>query len=65
MERFGLVKLHLFGQESILAPNEPNIQAKPKEVFDKWLDLAEKVCEREDLLSFSEHLMYIGRKGKK
>jgi hypothetical protein len=46
MERFGLEKLHLFGQESILAPNEPNIQAQSKEVIDKWLDLAEQVCER-------------------
>ncbi|HOJ47828.1 MAG TPA: class I SAM-dependent methyltransferase [Bacillota bacterium] len=62
MEQFGLEKLHLFGQESILAPNEPNIQAQPKEVIDKWLDIAERVCEREDLLSYSEHLMYIGRK---
>ncbi len=63
MERFGLEKLHLFGQESILAPNEPNIQAQSKEVIDKWLDLAEQVCEREDLLSYAEHLMYIGKKG--
>jgi S-adenosylmethionine-dependent methyltransferase len=62
MERFGLEKLHLLGQESLLAPNEPNIQAQPKEVVDKWLDLAEKVCEREDLLPFSEHFMYIGKK---
>lgn len=62
MERFGLEKLNFFGQESILAPNELNITAQPKDVIDKWLDLAEKVCEREDLLSYSEHLMYIGRK---
>lgn len=27
-----------------------------------WLDLAEQVCEREDLLSMAEHLMYIARK---
>lgn len=62
MSQFPLEKLHLFGQESILAPNEENFKIQPKEVMDKWLDLAEKVCEREDLLSWSEHFMYIGRK---
>ncbi|NLM11964.1 MAG: hypothetical protein GX213_14590 [Clostridiaceae bacterium] len=62
MAQFPLEKLHFFGQESILAPCEENIKAQPQEVIDKWLDLAERVCEREDLLSYSEHLMYIGRK---
>jgi SAM-dependent methyltransferase len=62
MAQFPLEKLHFFGQESILAPCEENIKAQPQEVINKWLDLAEKVCEREDLLSYSEHLMYIGRK---
>jgi hypothetical protein len=62
MAQFPLEKLHLFGQESILAPCEDKIKAQPQEVIDKWLDLAEKVCEREDLLSYSEHLMYVGRK---
>jgi len=47
-----------------LAPNEPNILCQPEEVVNKWLNLAEEVCEREDLLSFSEHLMYIGKKLK-
>lgn len=62
MAQFPLEKLHFFGQESILAPCEENIKAQPQEVIDKWLDLAERVCECEDLLSYSEHLMYIGRK---
>lgn len=62
MAQFPLEKMHFFGQESILAPCEESIKAQPEEVIDKWLDLAEKVCEREDLLSYSEHLMYIGRK---
>jgi len=50
--------MHFFGQESILAPCEENIKAQPREVVDKWLDLAERVYEREDLLEYSEHLMY-------
>ena len=62
MSRFPLEKLHLFGQESIISPCENNIMSQPKEIIDLWLDLCEKLWEREDLLSWSEHLMYIGRK---
>ena len=62
MSQFPLEKLHLFGQECILSPNENNIMSQPKEIVDAWLDLCEKLLEREDLLSWSEHLMYVGRK---
>lgn len=61
MEQFPFKKLHLLGQESILAPCEENIHAQPREVVDAWLRLAETVCEREELLSWSEHLLYIGQ----
>jgi 2-polyprenyl-3-methyl-5-hydroxy-6-metoxy-1,4-benzoquinol methylase len=62
MEQFPLDKLHFFGQESISSPCENNIMSQEKEIVDSWIDLCEKICEREDLLSWSEHLMYIGRK---
>lgn len=62
MAQFPLQKLHYFGQESILAPCEENFKGQPAAVIERWLDVAEQVCEREDLLSYSEHLMYIGRK---
>jgi len=62
MEQFPLRKLHLFGQEGITAPCERNIMSQTKEIIDKWLDLCEKVWEREDILNYSEHLMYVGRK---
>jgi len=62
MAQFPLEKLHLFGQEAITSPCENNIMAQPKEIVDLWLDLCEKIWEREDLLSWSEHLMYVGRK---
>lgn len=61
-EQFPLVKLHLFGQESITAPLEKNIMSQSTEVVDRWLDFAEKLWEHEALLSWSEHLMYVGRK---
>lgn len=60
--KFPLKKLHLFGQESILSPCETNILNQPQEVIDKWIEVAEQLCERDELLSYSEHVMYIGQK---
>ncbi|WP_411678411.1 class I SAM-dependent methyltransferase [Caproicibacter sp.] len=62
LARFPLRKKHLFGQESILSPCEKNILSQPDEVIDKWTEVAEKLCEREEYLSYSEHAMYIGQK---
>lgn len=64
MAQFPLDKLHLFMQEGIMPTSEGNIMSQPKEIVDLWLDLCEKVWEREELLSWSEHLMYVGRKYK-
>jgi len=62
MAQFPLDKLHYFGQESITSPCEANIMNQPKEVIDAWLDMCEQIWERDDLLNFAEHLMYVGRK---
>lgn len=62
MAQFALDKLHLFGQEGMMPTCEANIMSQPKEVVDMWFDLFEKVWEREELLSWSQHLMYVGRK---
>ena len=62
MTQFPLEKLHFFGQEGITSPCESNIMSQPQDIIDSWLDLCEKVWEHEDLLSWSEHLMYVGRK---
>ena len=62
MAQFPLEKLLFFGQEGMLSPCEKNIMSQPQEIIEQWLDLCEKVWEREELLSWSEHLMYVGRK---
>jgi S-adenosylmethionine-dependent methyltransferase len=62
MAQFPLEKLHFIGQEGITSPCEGNIMSQPTEIADAWIDMAVKLAEREDLLSWSEHLMYIGRK---
>jgi hypothetical protein len=33
-----------------------------REVIDIWLGFSEAVWEREEFISYSEHLMYVGRK---
>lgn len=62
MERFGLKKLHFFGQEGILAPNYRDILSRDRAETDTWITLAKKYLEVPELLSWSEHAMYIGQK---
>lgn len=62
MERFGLEKLHFFGQEGIMSPIEPQVLERDRAEFDRWAELAKQYLEVPELLAFSEHAMYIGRK---
>lgn len=62
MAQFGLEKLHLFGQEGILAPNEKQILTFPEEERALWIDIAKRFLELPELLAFSEHAMFIGKK---
>ncbi|MCL2221672.1 MAG: class I SAM-dependent methyltransferase [Oscillospiraceae bacterium] len=62
MEQFNLEKLHLFGQEGVLAPNEENFMAQTPEVKDALLSISEKLYEKPEFLSWSEHLVYVGKK---
>jgi len=64
MNRFGLEKLHFFGQEGILSPCEEKIMACSADIIEAWLDRSEFLCEKPEYLTWSEHLMYIGRKTK-
>jgi len=61
MDQFGLEKLHLFGQEGVLAPNVHTFMEQPPEVKEALLEISEKLYEKEEYLSWTEHLMYIGR----
>ena len=62
MAQFPLKKMHYFGQEGVTAPCEINIMSQSQEVIELWLSFSEAVWEREEFLSYSEHLMYVGRK---
>jgi len=62
MSQFGLEKLHLFGQEGVLAPNVHTFMEQTPEVKEALLKLSEDLYEKEEYLSWAEHLMYVGRK---
>jgi S-adenosylmethionine-dependent methyltransferase len=62
MSQFPLKKLHLFGQEGILALNEHQVKTFPKEEYDLWIETAKKFLELPEFLAYSEHAMYIGEK---
>lgn len=65
MERFPLKKLHLFGQEGFLAPNKYQLMERDEAEIRTWVELAKRYIELPELLSWSEHLMYIGEKTPK
>lgn len=62
MEQFPLDKLHLFPQEGFLAPNKEQILERSQEEIAQWLELAKRYIELPELLSWGEHIMYIGQK---
>jgi 2-polyprenyl-3-methyl-5-hydroxy-6-metoxy-1,4-benzoquinol methylase len=62
MAQFPLEKLHILSSQSFLALKEKELMEQPQEVFNAWVDLAEKVCEREEFLSLAHHFLYIGKK---
>jgi S-adenosylmethionine-dependent methyltransferase len=62
MKRFPLEQVMLFGQESILAPQELKILEASEEARKEWLRIAIELANQKEYLSYAEHLMYIGRK---
>lgn len=62
MKQFPLEKLHLFGQEGILALNEQQVMQFPEEEYHLWIETAKQFLDIPEFLAFSEHAMYVGKK---
>ena len=62
MGRFPLKQRHLFSCEGISAAFQDQLSAMPPAQRDAWLELSIQLAEREELLSWAEHLMYVGEK---
>lgn len=62
MVKFNLKKLDLFGQEGFIMPCWNNVSIQKPEVTEKWLDICLKSCDKEEFVSHSDHIMFIGEK---
>lgn len=62
MEQFPLDRLHLFPQEGFLAPNKIQLMEREPEEIRQWVELAKRYLEMPEILSWGEHIMYIGQK---
>ncbi|MDD6033964.1 MAG: class I SAM-dependent methyltransferase [Oscillospiraceae bacterium] len=62
MSRFPLKKRSLFSCEGPTAAFQPTLSEASDELKSAWLQLSLALCEREEMLSWAEHLMYIGEK---
>lgn len=59
---FGLKQLTIFGQEGFLGGHITGIEALEEPHKSIWIDYAFKMCEIEEYLSMSHHIMYVGEK---
>ncbi len=62
MAQFPLTKKHLFSCEGIAAAFQPTLGEMPEKGRESWLTLCLALCEREEIFSWAEHLMYVGEK---
>lgn len=62
MAQAGLQELVFAGAENILCGKEKILHGLPRELQEKWLELAWRLSSDRNLLGMSEHFLYIGRK---
>ena len=62
---FGLKQLKLFGQEGFLGTYVSQMDTLEEPHRSLWIDYAYRMCDMEDYLIMSAHIMYIGEKQRK
>lgn len=60
-DSLGLERVTMFGQEGILGANLKEIEGLEEPHRSLWIDYAYRLCEREEYLAMSDHIMYVGR----
>ena len=63
-EKCGYEKLTLFGQEGVTGVAEPEIMAASETAKEVYMKLSLALCEKPEYFAYTQHLMYIGRKGE-
>ncbi len=56
-------RLHHFAADGLSELLTRSLEAFPEEKFQAWVDFHLHTCEEEHLLGFSNHLVYVARKG--
>lgn len=62
VEKFPLEKLHMVASDGMTNHFRNEIENADKELFEAWLSYHFHTCERADLIGFSNHGLFIGRK---
>lgn len=62
MEKFPIEKLHMVASDGMTNHFRENIDQADDELFDAWLEYHLYTCEREDLIGYSNHGLYVGKK---
>lgn len=57
-----LKQVCLFGQEGVLGSRIRQVQALDEPQRSTWINLADRLCEREEYLNHSAHILFIGEK---
>ncbi len=62
MEDFPVDRIHMVASDGMTNLFREQIEEADEELFQAWLQYHYCTCEREDLIGFSNHGLYIGRK---
>ena len=62
MSHFNLEPLHTVATDGMTHHFKDKIDEMDDEFFKAWLDYHYSTCERKDLMGYSNHVLYIGRK---
>jgi len=62
MDGFPITKLHMVASDGMTNHFRESIDESDNELFNAWLQYHFYTCEREDLIGFSHHVLYIGKK---
>jgi ubiquinone/menaquinone biosynthesis C-methylase UbiE len=62
MQNNGCKTTHLIGTDGITNFFRSLLEEMDQETFDAWMDYQYTICEREDLIGYSSHVLYIGEK---
>lgn len=62
MSEFPIDQVHMVASDGMTNHFRETIEAADEELFEAWLKYHYCTCEREDLIGFSNHGLYVGRK---